>query len=143
MPRKHLPVSRLSALILGLALGLCSASVWAAPVVFQATATGPERAVLELETDELVTMKMIPFRLTIKDASGQPLTGAKVRCDMTMPSMAMPENRPKVMEHDDGSYGGELVFTCAQGAWRITCLAEKSDGSTQTAIFEIPRVKMK
>ena len=141
MPRKH--SSRLSGFILGLMLGLCSGSTWAAPIVFQATAAGAESAVLELETDQLVTMKVIPFRLTIKEASGQPLTGAKVSCDMTMPSMAMPENRPKVMERADGSYGGELIFTCAQGAWRITCVAEKRDGSSQTAIFDIPRVRMK
>ena len=139
----NLSVSRLSAIFLGLALGLGSGDAWSAPVVFKAATAGPVSAVLELDTDELVTMTTIPFRLTLRDANGQPLTGASVLCDMTMPAMTMPENRPQVTEREGGTYAGELIFTCAQGAWRITCQADKSGGSSQTVIFDIPRVRMK
>jgi hypothetical protein len=61
---------------------------------------------------------------------------------MSMPSMAMPENRPKVTEHD-GAYAGEMIFTCAMGAWQINCLAEKADGNRQSMTFDIERVRMK
>lgn len=114
----------------------------AAPIRIVATDATPGSAVLELHTDELVTMTAIPFRITIRDAAGRPLTGAKVSCDMTMPSMTMPENRPRVTERD-GAYGGELVFTCAMGAWRINCLAEKAEGSRQAMTFDIEKVRMK
>jgi hypothetical protein len=114
----------------------------AAPIRIQATATSSGKAVLELQADELVTMTVIPFRLLISDAVGRQLTGARVSCNMTMPSMAMPENRPKVTERD-GAYGGELIFTCAMGAWQINCLAEKPDGSRQTMTFDIEKVRMK
>jgi len=140
---KHPPVSRLSAIFLGLALGLGPGVAWTAPVTFQSTAGSSGSAVLELDTDALVTMTMIPFRLSIKDAAGTPLTGANVRCELTMPSMAMPENLPKVTEREDGSYGGELIFTCAQGAWRMTCQTEKGAAGSQTMIFDIPKVRMK
>jgi hypothetical protein len=114
----------------------------AAPLRIQATAAAPGSAILELQADELVTMTVIPFCLQISDAAGKPLTGAKVNCDMTMPSMPMPENRPKVVERD-GGYCGELIFTCAMGAWRIGCVAEKADGSRQTMTFDIDKVRMK
>ena len=119
-----------------------STAAAAAPVRIQATATSAGHAVLELQADELVTMTAIPFRLLVRDAAGQAVTGARVSCDLTMPSMTMPENRPKVTERD-GAYGGELIFTCAMGAWRIQCLAEKSDGSRQVMTFDIEKVRMK
>jgi len=114
----------------------------AAPMRIQATATSAGHAVLELQTDELVTMTAIPFRLLINDASGKPLNGAKVSCEMTMPSMPMPDSRPKVVERD-GAYAGVMIFTCAMGAWQINCLAEKPDGSRQSMTFAIEKVRMK
>lgn len=114
----------------------------AAPIRIKATNATPGSAILELQADELVTMTPIPFRLLISDATGQPLRGACVTCDMIMPSMTMPENRPRVTECAD-AYGGELIFTCAMGAWRINCLAEKADGSRQTMTFDIDTVRMK
>jgi hypothetical protein len=114
----------------------------AAPIRVQATTTSAGTATLELLADELVTMTVIPFRLFISDAGGRPLTGARVSCDMIMPSMPMPENRPKVTERD-GAYAGELTFTCPMGAWQINCLAKKADGSHQTMTFDIDKVRMK
>ena len=133
---------RLAGLSIGLLLLLNSGAANAGPIRLQASDAAPGSAVLELYADELVTMTAIPFRLTIRDAAGRPLTGAKVSCDMTMPSMAMPENRPKISEQN-GSYGGELIFTCAMGAWRIGCVAEKNDGSRQMMTFDIDKVRMK
>jgi hypothetical protein len=133
---------QLAGLCIGLVLLLSSGPANAGPIRLPASDAAPGSAVLELDADELVTMTAIPFRLTIRDAAGQPLVGAKVSCDMTMPSMAMPENRPRVSERN-GSYGGELIFTCAMGAWRIGCVAEKTDGSRQLMTFDIDKVRMK
>lgn len=114
----------------------------AAPIRVQAADAAPGSAVLELQADELVTMTPIPFRLLIRTPDGRPLTGAHVNCEMVMPSMTMPENRPKVVERD-GHYGGELIFTCAMGAWRIICSAEATGGQQQTMTFDIEKVRMK
>lgn len=102
----------------------------------------PGSAILELATDVLVTMTPIPFRLMVKDANGQLVRGAKVACEMSMPAMKMPENRPKVTE-GDGFYGGELIFTCAQGAWKISCEVIRKDQPKQTLTFDVDRVRMK
>lgn len=125
-----------------LALLLLPSLAAAAPIRIEATTADPGRAVLELQAEELVTMTAIPFRLLLSDAAGKPLTGARVSCDMIMPAMAMPANRPKVTEHA-GAYSGELVFTCAMGAWRINCQAEHADGHRQAMHFDIATVRMK
>jgi len=137
MIRNFLPVMVFIVIILAVPV-----MAGAAPVRIGAATASPGSAILELQADELVTMTPIPFRLLIRDAAGRPLTGAKVSCDMTMPSMSMPENRPKVTERD-GAYAGEMIFTCAMGAWRIDCLAEDTDGSRQTMTFDIEKVRMK
>jgi hypothetical protein len=142
MTRDHAAYRRLVGLALVLTLGGAAATALAAPIRIPASDAAPGSATLELQADELVTMTVIPFRLLIRDAAGQPVTGARVSCDLTMPSMTMPENRPKVAERD-GAYGGELIFTCAMGAWRIQCLAEKSDGSRQVMTFDVEQVRMK
>jgi hypothetical protein len=133
---------RLAGLGIGLLLGISPGVANAGPIRLHARDAAPGSAILEFQADELVTMTPILFRLFIADASGRPLTGAKVSCDMTMPSMAMPENRPRATERD-GAYAGEMIFTCAMGAWRIACTAEKTDGSRQTVTFDIDKVRMK
>jgi hypothetical protein len=109
---------------------------------FELPAAGGGTAVLEFAAAPLVAMTVIPFRLDLENADGTPLTGAAVHCDLTMPSMPMPENRPKVSERD-GAYVGELIFTCTQGAWRFACVVDPPDGQQQTLVFAIPRVRLK
>jgi len=109
---------------------------------FEVPAAAGGTAVLEFAAAPLVAMTVVPFRLELKKADGTPLTGAAVRCDLTMPSMPMPENRPKVSARD-GAYVGELIFTCTQGAWRFTCVVAQPDGQQQTLAFDIPRVRLK
>lgn len=109
---------------------------------YELPAAGGGTAVLEFAAAPLVAMTVIPFRLDLKNADGTPLTGAAVHCDLTMPSMPMPENRPKVSKRD-GAYVGELIFTCTQGAWRFTCIVDQPDGQQQTLAFDIPRVRLK
>jgi hypothetical protein len=109
---------------------------------FEGSAASGATAVLAFAAAPLVAMTVIPFRLELKKADGTPLTGAVVDCSLTMPSMPMPENQPKVSERD-GAYVGELIFTCTQGAWRFTCTATQADGGRQAFAFAIPKVRLK
>ncbi len=129
----------MSALLL---LTLLPGSAHASHIELTAKGAQPGSAILELATDVLITMTPIPFRLIVMDAKGEPVVGAKVSCEMTMPSMNMPENRPKVTERV-GFYGGELMFTCAQGAWRINCDVVRQGLPKQSLTFDIDRVRMR
>ena len=79
-------------LALILFISLPPAAGFAAPLRFAANDVAPGQATLEIEADELVTMTALPFRLILKDAAGTPVTGARVECELTMPSMRMPRN---------------------------------------------------
>jgi len=109
---------------------------------FEAAATNGGSASLELAAAPLVAMTVIPFRLDLKNADGTPLSGAAVSCDLTMPSMPMPENRPKISART-GAYFGEIVFTCTQGAWRFTCIVVTPGGKQQALVFDIPIVRLR
>lgn len=136
--RRKTSLALLAALLFALAPGLGRA----AHITLTAKGAEPGSAVLELATNKLVTMTPIPFRLRITDADGQAVKGAAVNCDMTMPSMKMPENRPKVAERN-GYYIGELMFTCAQGAWLIRCEVVAQGQPGRTLSFEIEGVRMR
>jgi len=99
-------------------------------------------AVLEFSAAPLVSMTTIPFRLELKRADGSPLTGADVACDLTMPAMPMPENRPAAREMQPGNYRGEAVFTMA-GAWQAACAIELPAGGKEILLFDIKRVLLK
>jgi len=99
-------------------------------------------ASLEFAAAPLVTMTPIPFRLELKKAGNTPFAGAKVRCDLTMPAMPMPENRPKVMETEPGIYTGEAIFTMA-GAWQAAFSVENPAGGKEILLFEIEKVLLK
>jgi len=119
-----------------------ASSAAAGPLRFAATEAGSRQSTLEIQSDELVTMTALPFRLVINRPDGKPLTGAKVRCDLTMPLMPMPENRPQVVERD-GAYAGEMILTCTMGDWRLACVVEDTNGVQQTVIFDIGPARMK
>jgi hypothetical protein len=132
----------LTLIVLLLASGLFAGLAMAAPLRFQAAETCCGQATLEIQASELVTMTILPFRLIIKDADGKPLAGRKVSCDLSMPSMPMPENRPQVTERD-GAYLGEMILTCTMGDWRLTCAAEDSGRGRRTMTFDIGTARMK
>ena len=50
-------------------------SAAAAPLRFAASEAGSRQATLEIQSDELVTMTALPFRLVINHPDGKPLTG--------------------------------------------------------------------
>jgi hypothetical protein len=105
------------------------------------TAAG-SRVVFELAAAPPLTMTATPLRLRLTDARGAPLTGAAVDCDLTMPAMPMPQNRPPLHEEAAGVYAGEALFTMA-GAWRASFVIRRPDGRSEQAVFDIGEVKLR
>lgn len=95
------------------------------------------RATLVLDSAPLVAMR--PTRLELQVESPA-VTPRQARCEMTMPSMPMPPNRP--MLRPLGEYlVGEVIFTMA-GEWRASCKIDFVDGSSETFVFELGMVQM-
>jgi len=99
-------------------------------------------AVLEFAAAPLISMSAIPLRLELMGMDGTPQAGATIHCDLTMPAMAMPENRPAMREIAPGIYAGEAVFTMA-GAWQATFSVDRDDWGREILIFDIEQVRMK
>lgn len=134
-------ISLLSVLLCGLFLSHAYAESRATSR-FEASSAAGATAVLEFAATPLVAMTVIPFRLEVKNVYGSPLKGAAVDCNLTMPSMPMPDNHPKIAARN-GAYVGEIIFTCTQGAWRLTCAVDPPGEKRQTLVFDIPRVRLR
>jgi hypothetical protein len=101
----------------GLLLMSCMGS--AEPAGFdQAQQLGEYRATLAIVPYPPVTMQKATLQLTVRDGEGQPIRGAQVWYDLTMPFCEqMPVNRPQAPEHEAGLYVTPAIFTMA-GYWR-------------------------
>lgn len=96
-------------------------------------------ATLSFATAPLKTMTEIPFSLTLDDRKSVAIQSAA--CDLTMPAMPMPENRPD-LSCTDNKCSGKAIFTMA-GKWQATFGIIMKDGSHSSIVFDIPMVKMK
>ena len=79
---------------------------------------GGVTAVLTLSPSAPTVMAPAALTLTLQDNSGQPITGASVAFDLTMPGMAMPPNNAQASSDGSGAYVAEVTFTMA-GDWQI------------------------
>jgi hypothetical protein len=114
-------------------LGLC-----AFPILF-ACAEGPESdvvltassggitGVLELEPFPPDVMQETVLTLTLSDGEGREIEGARVRFDLTMPAMEMPENRTEAEGIAPGRYQAKVLFTMA-GEWQIDAAVARDSG---------------
>lgn len=93
----------------------CGGAVSSAPLTQTA---GDLSAMLEIVPYPPPVMQDTMLTLTLRDAGGDPVPGASVTFDLTMPAMEMPENRPEVTEEEDGVYRANAIFTMS-GEWRI------------------------
>jgi phosphopantothenate synthetase len=75
------------------------------------------------------------LQLTLRDAGGQPVSGANVRFDLTMPGMEMPPNRPEATDEGNGVYRAQAIFTMA-GEWEIQAEISRP-GESQQFIFNL------
>jgi nitrogen fixation protein FixH len=72
------------------------------------------------------------FTVTLKDAQGQPVTGANARINLQMPTMDMGQNRVVLSPQSPGLYVGKGRFTMS-GDWQMTVTATKgSEHATQS-----------
>ncbi|MEO7716459.1 MAG: FixH family protein [Capsulimonas sp.] len=73
--------------------------------------------------------------ITIKDASGAPVTGAKITTSVAMTSMDMGTTHPQPKEIGNGQYRATANFSMS-GPWRVTIkVTPPSGGAAQTATF--------
>ena len=138
---KSLPCFLLLLAALGLLPGPAAADAGRGSSHFVAAGQAGGRGVATFDADPLVTMTPIPFTLKIQGADGREVRQGEVDCELTMPAMPMPENRPEIAWAGE-AYRGEAVFTMA-GAWRMTCRTRPLSGFPMTLIFDIPEVRLK
>jgi nitrogen fixation protein FixH len=70
--------------------------------------------------------KATTFHAKLADQSGQPVTGARVRVSLVMPSMEMGKNEVPMDDQGNGDYIGTGSFTMA-GPWNVVLHAEKNN----------------
>ena len=128
-----------TAAILCLAIPLTISVALAAQTVFKTDKDQKKAASLVFATASLKTMTEIPFTITLDEQSDATIQSAA--CDLTMPAMPMPENRPD-LTCSGNRCNGKAVFTMA-GKWQATFGLIMQDGSHSSIIFDIPMVKMK
>ncbi len=126
-----------------LLLGILPLRVPAAPSVtrIEARSPGGLQGVLEFAAAPLVTMHPTPFRLALKGVDGTPFPPSTLTCDLVMPAMPMPENRPRLVS-DGEDFRGEAIFTMA-GAWQARVTVHPVAGAEETLVFPIERVLLK
>jgi hypothetical protein len=116
-------------------VGSCGAATEAATEQGRFTQTGSEMSVtLQVDPFPPRSMREATFTITLTDSSGAPLQGAGVTCDMTMPAMPMPVNRPEALEVDPGVYAARVLFTMA-GGWEAAVHVALPDGRAETFTF--------
>jgi nitrogen fixation protein FixH len=122
------------ALSIVLLAGLTACSGTATPPAFTQQA-GPWSATLKVEPYPPEAMKAVMLELAVTDEAGQPVSGAAVAFDLTMPEMQMPVNRPQVAEQGDGIYQAAAMLTMA-GQWRFAASVSSADHS-ETFAFDL------
>ncbi len=138
MINKFKRVMLLQALVILLGIAVASAG---GVTRLQASGEAGLTGELELQGETLRTMTVIPFRLVLRDAAGHLLPGAVMTCDLDMPAMPMPLNRPRVEPCAD-AYQGIAVFTMA-GGWTATFKVELPGGRRAELVFQIDEVLLK
>ncbi len=76
------------------------------------------------------------FEIIIRDAAGQPVSGARVTLDLGMTGMAMEDSRPRVQERGGGRYAAAAAFSMG-GEWRATVEVILPDGRRTRAEFPV------
>ncbi len=113
----------------------CGSATDAATEQGRFTQTGSEMSVtLQVDPFPPRSMREATFTITVTDPSGAPLQGATVTCDMTMPAMPMPVNRPEALEVDPGVYAARVLFTMA-GDWEAAVHVALPNGRAETFTF--------
>jgi nitrogen fixation protein FixH len=95
----------------------------------------PGKVVLTTDPPAPVSGQDTAFRVTLTDAAGKPVSGAKVEADLKMQTMDMGKNVVSLADKGDGTYEGKGQFTMA-GPWNIIIVVTKA-GTTGQQQFQI------
>ena len=74
-------------------------------------------------------------QLSLADATGKPITGAKIQASVAMTSMDMGTSHPNVKELGKGVYTVKAPFSMA-GPWRVTFVVTTKDRQSGTFSFD-------
>lgn len=103
--------------------------------------TGPRTEItLDITPRPVKAMAELLFTVTVRK-DGKPVSGADVTLDLTMPGMAMGENKPRLSSASSGRYTGKgVVVRCPSGIkiWKAqVTIHAKQDTETASFIFEV------
>jgi nitrogen fixation protein FixH len=96
---------------------------------------GDLRISLSLNPYPPTVSKSSEFTVTLTKVSGQAISDAAIRLDLTMPGMYMPPNQLTLLSAGNGTYTATGPFTM-RGPWRIEVLITIS-GKTQSVFFDV------
>jgi hypothetical protein len=108
-----------AAALLAAALACAGCDAAATPQAVVTSGAGGLTARLSLSPAPAPVMKPLRLSVTLVDHSGQPLAGRDVTFELSMPSMAMAPNRPRVTATGDGVYAATTLLSM-EGRWRLT-----------------------
>lgn len=92
---------------------------------------------IRFECDPAIAGESNSFRVTIADAQGKPVTGARVVLRPGMPDMGMYAKTLETTSLPDGSYGvGDVRFSMS-GMWQIVVDVREAGGAEHLATFAI------
>jgi len=130
-------------LISSLFISIPLSVAWAATgsIRFETTGNLGTAATLELRQNPLVVMK--PTFFSLRTTPLLPVSPAirELRCDLTMPAMPMPPNKPKVLRTGE-AFTGEMIFTMA-GIWQAEFNIPLPAGKEERFVFTIDQVLLK
>jgi hypothetical protein len=133
MSRRHVLAAGVLVIVLGIAS--CTAGPPSAAPLHATQKSGTLSASLALKPDPPVPMQEARLQLALFNDRQQPILGADVSLDLTMPEMEMPVNRPAVIEDGGGGYQATTLFTMA-GKWQITAVVVHA-GQRETFVFDV------
>lgn len=119
---------------------VCSEQVLAEETRLHATSDLGRAATLVLDRAPLVTMQPTRLELSLAPLSPAPYV-LKGHCELTMPAMPMPPNRPALIVQGD-KLVGEAIFTMA-GAWRASCTVAYADRARELFVFALDEVLLR
>ena len=93
--------------------------------------------ILTFEPDPLIAMKTATLKLQLSDQNGNPIEGAHVSYDLTMPAMKMPPNQPQAIAQASGLYIAETTFSMS-GDWQAAVtILQGEETTTLTFDFKV------
>jgi YtkA-like len=130
----------LASLPIMLMIALTSSPAFAKHISYHGTSDSGISYELIIESETPEVMKPLPVKINVSRPDGTPATEAKITCSLTMPAMAMPNNKPPIKESGKtGQYQGVFLLTMG-GLWNVELTTAFVSGEQDTVVIPIPGV---